>query len=65
MTGKLCRKDTNLSEIIYYLEEMYEMGLLNDIEIDIYEHYLHNGVINTSEYLYMNNRMEKWQNKNF
>lgn len=34
---------TNISEIAYYLEEMYQMELLSEEEMDIYEKYKYTG----------------------
>lgn len=34
---------TNISEIVYYLEEMYQMDLLSEEEMDIYENYKYSG----------------------
>lgn len=34
---------TNISEILYYLEEMYQMDLLSEEEMDIYEKYKYTG----------------------
>lgn len=40
---------TNISEILYYLEEMYQMDLLSEEEMDIYEKYKYSGKMSKND----------------
>ena len=57
--------ETNVGELIYYLEEMYSMDMLDDTETDIYERYTYGEKINKSEWLYVYKQLYKLQFEKF
>lgn len=47
------RKESNITELVYYLEELYQMDGLDETEKDIYERYQWGMDIEPSEWLYV------------
>jgi len=47
------KANTNMNELVYYLEEMYQLELLDEIETDIYERYMWGDRITSSDRMYV------------
>ena len=64
-TIKAIKNQTNLSELLFYLEEMYVMDMLTDKETDIYERYKFGHQMNSSERSYVYSCMQEYYNEAF
>lgn len=53
------------SELIYYLEEMYQLDELTYVEEEIYENYQYGNEISKKEWLFVYNQMIKHYNEKF
>lgn len=53
------------SELTWYLEDAYQMDLLDDIETDIYERYTYGSTITKSEWIYVAKGYKQLQNEVF
>ncbi|WP_107838606.1 hypothetical protein [Metasolibacillus meyeri] len=51
---------TNLSELRYYLEEMYQIDMLHPLEKEIYERYQLTGTITYAESLYIKSNIHTY-----
>jgi len=56
---------TNLSELLFYMEEMYSMDMLTDKETDIYERYKFGYQMTSSERSYVYSCMQEYYNEAF
>ena len=54
------KPQTNLSELLFYLEEMYSMDMLSEKGTDIYERYKFGYQMTKSEYTYIYKQIDKW-----
>lgn len=54
------KRQTNLSELLFYMEEMYSMDMLSEKGTDIYERYKFGHQMTISERSYIYSQIEKW-----
>lgn len=54
------RSETNLSEFLFYLEEMYDMELLTEEEMTAYERYKWSGKMSKKHYKMIKNNINHY-----
>lgn len=62
---ELSKKRLVKSELLYYLEEMYEMDELTDLEKEIYEKYQYGEQVSKKEWCYVHEKMSKLYDEKF